>query len=93
MNGQADWQAQQKTHLVFHLGRAEVLRGLWNFLNVYRPEHHSIDRLKERGVEKGSGQHSTSEVGNDLCSARQTLALFRDRAERGRAFQSTTIPF
>ena len=32
------------------LGRAEVLRGLRNFLNMNRPEHHSIDRLKERGV-------------------------------------------
>ena len=41
------------------LGRAEVLRGLRNFLNMGRPEHHSIDRLKEKGVDKGSGQHST----------------------------------
>ena len=41
------------------LGRTEVLRGLRNFLNMDRPEHHRIDRLKERGVEKGSGQHST----------------------------------
>ena len=32
------------------LGRAEVLRGLRNFLNTDKPEHHSIDRLKERGV-------------------------------------------
>ena len=38
---------------------AEVLRGLRNFLNKDKPEHHSIDRLKERGVEKGSGRHST----------------------------------
>ena len=36
------------------LGRAEVLRGLRNFLNMDRPEHHSIDHLKERGLEKGS---------------------------------------
>ena len=41
------------------LGRVEVLRGLMNFLNMDRPEHHSIDRLKERGVEKGCGRHST----------------------------------
>ena len=40
------------------LGRAEVLRGLRNFLNMDRPEYHSIDRLNERGVEKGSGRHS-----------------------------------
>ena len=41
------------------LGRAEVLRGLRNFLSTDKPEHHSIDRLKERGVEKGNGRHST----------------------------------
>ena len=41
------------------LGRSEVLRGLRNFLNMDKPEHHSIDRLKERGVEKGSGRHPT----------------------------------
>ena len=35
------------------LGRAEVLRGLRNFLNMDRPEHHSTHRLKERGMEKG----------------------------------------
>ena len=38
------------------LGRAEVLRGLRSFMNMDR--HHGIDRLKERGVEKGSGRHS-----------------------------------
>ena len=29
------------------LGRAEVIRGLTNFLNMDRPDNHSIDRLKE----------------------------------------------
>ena len=41
------------------LGMAKVLRGFRNLLNMDRPEHHSNDRLKERGVEKGSGRHST----------------------------------
>ena len=41
------------------LGRVEVLRGLRHFLNMDRPEHHSIDRLKERGVDEGRGEHST----------------------------------
>ena len=41
------------------LGRAEVFTGLINFLNMDRPDHHSVDRPKERGVEKGSGRHST----------------------------------
>ena len=41
------------------LGRAKVLRCLRNFLNVDRAEHHSIDRLTKRGVEKRRGRHST----------------------------------
>ena len=50
------------------LGMAEVLRGLRNFLNMDRPEHHCIDRLKEGGVEKRSGGIPPSEVRNDQCS-------------------------
>ena len=53
MNRQIDWQAQQISHL--QLGRAEVLRGLRDFLNMDRPEHRSTDRPKESGVENGSG--------------------------------------
>ena len=36
------------------LGRAEMLGGLRNFLNMDRLEHHSIDHLKEKGAEKAS---------------------------------------
>ena len=36
LNGQIDWQAQQISHLVCNLGRAEVLRGMRNFLNMDR---------------------------------------------------------
>ena len=36
-----------------------MLRGLGKFLSMERPEHHSIGRLKEGGVEKGSSRHST----------------------------------
>ena len=61
-----------------HLCRAEVLRGLRNFLNMDRPEIHSIDRLKDRGVEKGSGRHSLGR-------------LLRDREERVWAFPSATM--
>ena len=58
------------------LGRAEVLIGLRNFLNVDRPEHHSNDHLKERGVEKGSGRHSTLQ-GRERSVFNQTnLGLF-----------------
>ena len=84
-----------------HLGRAEVLRGLRNFLSTDKPEHHSIDRLKERGVEKGSGRHSTLQgrersVFNQTNTGtvpRATLGrLLRDGAERVWAFPSATMP-
>ena len=83
------------------LGRAEVLRGLRNFLNMDMPEHHSIDRLKERGVEKGSGRHSTLQgrqrsVFNQTnigTVSRATLGrLLREGVERFWAFPSSTMP-
>ena len=83
------------------LGRAEVLRGLRNFLSTDKPEHHNIDRLKERGVEKGSGRHSTLKgrersVFNQTnigTVSRATLGrLLRDGAERVWAFPSATMP-
>ena len=86
---------------VLQLGRAEVLRGLRNFLNKDRPEHHSIDRLKERGVEKGSGRHSglrgrERSVWNQTnigTVSRATLGrLLKDGVERVWAFPSATMP-
>ena len=46
---QIEWQAQQASQLC----KPEVLRGLRNFLNVYKPEHHNIDCEKEGVMEKG----------------------------------------
>ena len=83
------------------LGRAEVLRGLRNFLSTDKPEHHSTDRLKERGVEKESGRHSTLQgrersVFNQTnigTVSRATLGrLLRDGVERVWAFPSVTMP-
>ena len=86
------------------LGRAEVLRGLRNFLNMDRPEHDSTDGLKERGVEKGSGRQSTLQgrerpvfngtyIGNTGTVLRATLGrLLRDGAEHVWAFPSATMP-
>ena len=83
------------------LDRAEVLRGLRNFLKTDKPEHHSIDRLKERGVEKRSGRHSTLQgrersvfnQANIGTVSRATLGrLLRDGAERVWAFPSVTMP-
>ena len=83
------------------LGRVEVLRGLRNFLNMDRPEHHSTDRLKERGVDIESGRHFTLQgrkrsVFNQTnigTVSRATLGrLLRDGAECIWAFSSTTMP-
>ena len=41
------------------LDKAEVLRGLREYLNIDGPEQYSADHLEERGVEKKSGQHFT----------------------------------
>ena len=61
------------------LAKAEVFRGLRNFLNTGRPEHYSTGPLKERGVELRNevADIPLFEVGNDLCSTRQTLAPLR----------------
>ena len=82
-------------------GRVEVLRGLRNFLNMDRPQHQSIDRLKERGVEKGNGRHSTlqgqersvftqSNIGTVLRAT--LLRLLRDGVECIWDFLSASMP-
>ena len=79
----------------------QFLKGLRNFLNMDRPEHHSTDRLKERGVEKGSGRHSTlqgrersvfNQANIDTVSKATLGRLLRDGAERVWAFPSATMP-
>ena len=83
------------------LGRAEVLRGLKNFLNMDRLEHHNIDRLKERRVNKGICRHSTLQgreramfnQTNTGTVSRATLGrLLRDGVERGWAFPRARMP-
>ena len=38
------------------LGRSEVLRNLRHYLRAQSQGHHTIDRLEERGVERGSAR-------------------------------------
>ena len=82
-------------------GRAEVLRGLRNFLNRDRPKRHSIDRLKERGVEKESGGHSTlrrrersvfNQTNISTVSRATVERLLRGGAERVWPFPRATMP-
>ena len=84
------------------LGRSEVLRQLRNILRAKSPpQHHSIDRLTERGIERGSGRWSTL-GGRDKAIFNQTHIgtvsrvtlgkLLRDGAERVWAFPSAEKP-
>ena len=41
------------------LGRSEVLRSLRHYLRAQSQGHHAIDRLEERGVERGSARRSS----------------------------------
>ena len=41
------------------LGRSEVLRSLRHYLRAQSQGHHTIDRLEERGVERGSARRSS----------------------------------
>ena len=43
------------------LGRSEMLRSLRNCLRTQNQGHHTIDRLEEKGVEKGSARRSALE--------------------------------
>ena len=83
------------------LAMAEVLKAFWNCLNMDRPKHHIIDRLMERGVEKGSDRHSTFQgqersvfnQTNTGAVSKATLGrLPRDGAERVWAFPRATMP-
>ena len=40
------------------LGRSEVLMSLKHYLRAQSQGHHTIDRLEERGVERGSARRS-----------------------------------
>ena len=41
------------------LGRSEVLRSLRHYLRAQSQGHHTIDRLEERSVERGSARRSS----------------------------------
>ena len=82
-------------------GGAKVLRSLRNFLNTDSPEHHSIDLIKERGVEKGSGRLPPIEVrersvfnqtNNGTVPVASLERLLMDK-ERVCAFPRAAMPF
>ena len=77
------------------LGKAEKLKGKRHFLNTDRPQHYSIDHLKERGVEKPSWEcfvFNQTNIGT-LSRARWRGARdCWDRAECLGTLTSTVMP-
>ena len=53
------------------LGRSEVLRSLRHYLRAQSQGHHIIDRLGERGVERGSARRSSLK-GRERATVSQT---------------------
>ena len=80
------------------LGRSEMLRSLRHYLRAQNQGHHSIDRLEERGMERGSTRQSSLKGGERTVVkqiyigtvSKATLGnLLRDGVERIWAFPST----
>ena len=77
------------------LERSEVLRSFRHYLGAQSQGHHTIDRLEERGVERGSARRSPSK-GRENAKVSQTNIgtvskamlgkLLRDGVERIWAF-------
>ena len=53
------------------LGRSEVLRSLEHYLRAQSQGYHIIDRLEERGVERGSARRSSFK-GREMAIVNQT---------------------
>ena len=86
MNGQADWQAQQASHLVSSLARQRCLGTFWTWTG----ESITVLITWKRNVwRKEAADIPSLEVGNDLCSIRLTLLfwgkLWGDCWETGRS--------
>ena len=58
---------------------AEVLRGLRNFLSMTGQSTTALIALRKEGWRKEAPGIPSSDVGFDLCSTRQVLALFHDQ--------------
>ena len=97
----ADTLAGKATFICLLLGKSEVLRSLRQYLRAQSQGHHSIERLEERGVERGSARRSSLK-GRERAIANQTNIatvlkatlgkLLRDGVERIWAFPSAYIP-
>ena len=64
------------------LGRSEVLRSLRHYLSAQSQGHHTIDRLEERGVERGSARRSSFN-GRERAIVNQTSTGIVSKATLG----------
>ena len=75
MNGQIDWQAQQISHLVCSLALQRYSKA-WKAFSTWAGQGvTALIAWKKKEWRKEVADISPSDVGNDLCSAGQTLAL------------------
>ena len=78
MTEQIDWKASGLL-----LGISEVLRSLGHYLQVQSQCHHTIDRLEERGVERGSARRSSLK-GRERAIVNQTNIGTVSKAKLGK---------
>ena len=83
------------------LGRSDILRNLRQILQSQSQGHHTVDRLIERGIQKGSGRRSVlrgrhraivNQTNIGTVSKATLGKLLRDGVERVWAFPSAEIP-
>ena len=99
-NDRADRLAEEATITGgLHLGRSEVVRSLRHSLRAQNQGHHTIDRLEEGGVERGSAQRPSLRgreraIVNQMGTVSKETSgkLPRDGVERIWAFPSSYIP-
>ena len=101
MTEQTDWRAKATIRGSFRLGRSEVLRNLRRNLRAQSQAHHTIDRLEEGGVDRGSARRSSLK-GRERAIVNQTNTgtvskatlgkPLRDGVERIWPFPSAQIP-
>ena len=83
------------------LESSEVLRSLRHYLRTQSQEHHTVDRLEEKGVDKGSARRSSmkgreranvSQMNTGKVSKVTLGKLLTDGVERMWGFPSVQIP-
>ena len=77
MNKQIDWQAQQIPHLVCSLAGQRCSEAWGNFWTWTDQSITALIAWRKEEWRKESADIPPSEVGNDLCLARQTSSLFQ----------------